>query len=76
VRQTVQRERMPFGWINSSSCTNAYYDEMVAELPQSVKERYFDDMALRDINDFEDYYAAAEERQNQPPEPPPYSPAY
>ncbi len=50
---------MPFGWINSSSFMNAYYDEMVAELPQSVKDRlarYFDDMALRGFNDFDEFY--------------------
>ncbi len=60
----VQRKRMPFGWINSSSFMNANYDEMVAELPQSVKDRlarYFDDMALRGLNDFEEFYAAVEQ---------------
>ncbi len=44
----VQRKRMPFGWINSSSFVNACYDEMVAELLQSVKDRlarHFHDMA-------------------------------
>jgi hypothetical protein len=57
----VQRKRLPFGWINSSSFRNAYSDEMVAELPQSVKDRlarYFDDMALRGFNDFEEFDAA------------------
>ncbi len=43
---------------------NAYYDEMVAELPESVKDRlarYFDDMALRGFNDFDEFYAAVEQ---------------
>ncbi len=42
----VQRKRMPFGWINSGSFMNAYYNEMVAELPQSVKGRVWPDISM------------------------------